>query len=227
MEQKNTIELKNLTVAYKDKVIYSDFNACFTEGVNVILGSSGCGKTTLLKAMLGLIPYTGSCILKKPAAVFSEPALSPVSVEKNVRMVMSEKNDELLFGVLERARIADKKDRCAETLSSGEKQRVALARAFAFQREIVLLDEPFSGLDFGVKKQLREVLSSLLENGVKTAVLVTHDIDEALILGDRIYFLSGSPCKMTLEAEINENRNDRRIDEGEYSALRRKLQALF
>ena len=236
------ITLKDLTVSYGDNVIYKDFNCQFDKGVNVVLGRSGSGKTTLLNAIANLVPYTGSCAVDNVAMVFQNPSLAPVSVHHNVQMVVDSRDfavpnqtqkqaqqsfQQWIDEVLKLAQIDHLKDKRATKLSGGEQQRVSIARAFAANRPVLLLDEPFNSLDFGIKRKLYLTLQTLLQKYDKTVVLVTHDVDEALLLADRIYLLRDRPCNLTHIADVTIPYDKRDEYSAEAIALRKQLQALL
>ena len=240
-KEKDMITLKDVTVSYGDNVIYKDFDFEFREGVNVVLGKSGSGKTTLLNVIANLVGYSGQCELDKVAMVFQAPSLAPVSVYNNVQMVTGTKSKQAqtqrkqlqqnnrlwIEEVLKLAQIYELKDKRATLLSGGEQQRVSFARAFAANRPVLLLDEPFSSLDYGVKRKLYATLGNLLANYNKTVVLVTHDIDEALALADRVYLLQGRPGTLTEVANIPPPRNQRDEYSEQTIALRKQLQQLL
>ena len=222
------IKLTNVTVSYGDNTIYKDFNFEFQRGVNVVLGQSGSGKTTLLNVIANLVSYGGQCDTDKVSIVFQTPSLAPVSVQNNVEMVVNGKNSrELAQEVLRLAQIDHLKDKRATLLSGGEQQRVALARAFAANRPVLLMDEPFHSLDYGVKQKLYQTLNTLLQKYDKTVLLVTHDIDEALLLADRIYLLKDKPATLTLSAEIVTPREERDEYSEQAITLRKQLQQLL
>lgn len=223
------ITLNNISVKYGDNVVYNNFNFSFPAGVNVIVGKSGCGKTTLVNVLANLVEYAGTCQTQGDVAVvFQEPCLAPVSVKRNIDLVLPKKYQaQQVEQILELAQIAHKKDVNAQNLSGGEQQRVALARAFAVNRPVLLMDEPFEGLDYGTKKQLQTVLGNMLQHSEKTALLVTHDIDEALALADRIYLLRDKPCQLDLVAEIDIPRNERDEFAAATLRLKAKLQQLL
>ena len=227
MSQNGEIILRNVGLSYGKEIIYENFNAVFPQGVNVILGRSGSGKTTLLNIISGLISHSGECVSDKAAVVFSEPALAPVSVENNVRMVLKKADCNAVDEALKLARIEDKRKQNALTLSDGEKQRVALARAFASKRKVLLLDEPFARLDYGVKRRLHDTLIDYLQTSAATVVMVTHDVDEALTLADRIYFFFFFPCCLTEAASLSAPPSKRDIYGAEYEALRKQVLNLF
>lgn len=223
------IDLSNVTVKYGDNVVYKDFNFRFEEGLNVVLGISGCGKTTMLNVVADLVEYTGVCNIDGQAAVvFQAPALAPVSVWKNVDMVLPKGgNARDIEEALALTGLLDKRSRLAHSLSGGEKQRLSLAMAFASGRNVWLMDEPFSNLDYGTKLQLRAVLDNLLQIAHKTVLFVTHDIDDAIALADRIYLLQGRPAVLTHIAEILTPRNKRMDTDVESLQIKAQLQQLL
>ena len=177
--------------SYETKRIFSDFAFEFADGeVTCVLGASGVGKTTLLNILAGLTPFEGEVvgIRKKVWYIFQEPRLLPnLSVEENLRFALGEhvRIEEMLekVGLLEHAR------KRPSQLSGGEKQRVAVARAFLSGADLLLLDEPFSSLDTALRLRLWELFASLWLEKKPTAVLVTHDLEEAWSLAHRIVVL--------------------------------------
>lgn len=225
------VTLKNVSVSYGSNVIYHNFSATFRGGkLHAVLGCSGCGKTTLLNVVAGLVSFDGECVCGKTSYVFQEPRLAPVSVLKNVQMVMSHdgcvpQNDvKRAVGVLSDAEIGAQRHRKATTLSGGEQQRVAIARAFACCSDVLLLDEPFKSLDLKVKRRLYSTLTKLLEGNPKTTLFVTHDVDEALALADYVYIARGNPVNLQLVATISQPRGCRDLYSDEMLSLRRKLE---
>ena len=222
------ITLNNITVSYGDNVIYDDFSFEFGAGLNVVLGKSGSGKTTLLNVIANLVQYDGECNSDKVAIVFQSPYLSPISVAKNVEMVIWGDNfKQIVDEVLQISQIDHLRNSKATVLSGGEQQRVSLARAFASNRPVLLLDEPFQSLDYGIKRKLHQTLNDLLKNYSKTVVLVTHDIDEAIALADKIYLLEGRPSTLREVASISTPREERDEYSDESIALRKTLQQLL
>ena len=221
------IKLRNISVKYGENVIYNDFSFVFCDGVNVILGKSGSGKTTLLNVIANLVEHEGECDAHKVAIVFQTPCLSPTSVKNNVKLVVDGANDSKIDDVLRIAQIYDSRDKKATHLSGGEQQRVSLAMAFASDAPVLLLDEPFKSLDYGTRNKLYETLTNLLATFNKTVLLVTHDVDDALALADRIYLLQDRPCTLTQVAEITTPRNQRVEYSDEALVLRKELQNLL
>lgn len=228
-ESEQVIELSKVTVKYGDNVVYKDFCFRFEEGVNVVLGRSGCGKTTLLNVVADLVEYTGACNKDGLAAVvFQAPALAPVSVWKNVDLVLPKGgNARDVESALALVGLLDKRNQLALNLSGGEKQRLSLAMAFASGRNVWLMDEPFSNLDYGTKVQLRTVLDNLLQISPKTVLFVTHDIDDAIALADKIYILQDRPATLTMLTEIQTPRNARKDTDAQSLQIKMQLQQLL
>jgi NitT/TauT family transport system ATP-binding protein len=167
-----------------------------------LLGPSGCGKTTTLRILLGLDKdFSGSFQLpeggtNRVAAVFQEPTLLPWrTVEQNVRLALpKELRGTDLDGLFDSLGLAGMRSLFPSELSLGLARRVALARAFAIEPAVLLLDEPFASLDGQTAERLRYLLLSVWSTRPTTALMVTHDLREALMLSDRIIVLSPRPA---------------------------------
>ena len=199
-----------------------------------MIGPNGSGKSTLLGALqLVLHPSRGSLLLdgepmdadpvgtrRRMAAAFQEPLLLSMSVQSNVELplrlrgVDRRRRRELAEHWLERFGIASLARRHARQLSGGEAQRVSLARAFASQPEVLLLDEPFAGVDAPTREGLLEDFAEIVSETRPTTVLVTHDRDEALRLGDHAALLIDGGLRQTgPPAEVFERPADRAVAE--------------
>ena len=199
-----TIEIQSLTLSYDENLILSNCNLRLTEGeILVILGASGCGKTTLLRAIAGFVkPDSGSIHLNGRSLVefqpeernigmlFQRPVLFPhKDVLGNILFAYRRKKDRNMEDVNQIMRdmgIYEMKNQPIETLSGGEAQRVVLARALLTNPELLLLDEPLSSLDLDVRRQLASEIRTTLKSKGIAAIHVTHDHEEAAIIGDRI-----------------------------------------
>ncbi len=193
------IDVKNLTKSYNDKTVIKDLNLSFRGGeTTVILGRSGVGKTTLLNCIAKTVSYSGEIIGVSDGVsyVFQEDRLiESMTVYDNLRFALSsqiakEKREDEILDALVSLDMKDKIFDFPSNLSGGEKKRVALCRAFLSPREVMLLDEPTNSLDFGLKYKTFELFYDLQRKYLKTAIYITHDIDEALYVGDRIVVLS-------------------------------------
>ncbi len=192
--------IKNLCVSYGQNAVYTDFNLQTDDKmITCILGESGCGKTTLLNAVAALIPYTGEISPVKISYVFQSPRLVPnLTVLGNLTLIGAQPNE--AKAMLESVGLGEKLNAYPNTLSGGERQRVALSRAFLYPAELILMDEPFSSLDLKTKLAAMDLYKTLQEKSGIGAIFVTHDIDEALYLSDRIIVLN----KGSISADFND-----------------------
>jgi sulfonate transport system ATP-binding protein len=186
-----------------------------------VVGGSGCGKSTLLRLAAGLdqttrgrIRLEGETIASPHPAVglvFQEPRLLPwLTVAQNVGFGLSdrprEEREQLVRDVLERVGLPEYADRWPRELSGGQAQRVAIARALAPKPKVLLLDEPFSALDAFTRASLQEHLLDLWRAFRPTLVLVTHDVEEAAFLADRVLVMRPQPGRFVAEIELGLSR---------------------
>lgn len=173
--------------------------------ITVILGRSGCGKTTLLKLLAGLdSPDTGEICMEetwKRVMLFQEPRLMPwLTAEENVLMGIHEKisatrKQEQARKLLAQVQLSGFEKFYPNQLSAGMQQRVALARALATQADLILMDEPFAALDYFTRDSMQQLLLELQSIYQRTIAFVTHQVDEAAVLGKRVLLLqSGRIC---------------------------------
>jgi ABC-type nitrate/sulfonate/bicarbonate transport system ATPase subunit len=175
--------------------------------VVALVGPSGCGKTTLLRIIAGLDgDYLGTVRLPEHCRlgmVFQEPRLLPWrSVEANVRLAAPEATDATLDALFQTLGLAAHRGHYPGELSLGLARRVALARAFAVNPDLLVLDEPFVSLDAALAQRLRSELVELVRSRPVTTLLVTHDVEEAIGLADRLLVLSGSPARIVATVPI-------------------------
>ncbi len=169
--------------------------------VGALVGPSGCGKTTMLRIIAGLeADFTGT--IGRPAGgrlgmVFQEPRLLPWrTVDDNVRLVAPDIGEAALASLFTALELTAHRSHFPGELSLGLARRVALARAFAIEPDLLLLDEPFVSLDDALATKLREELATLVQGRAITTLLVTHDLDEAIGLADRVFLLSPRPARI-------------------------------
>jgi NitT/TauT family transport system ATP-binding protein len=185
-----------------------------------ILGPSGCGKSTLLELCAGLEPMSGGEILiggeqvtgpnPKAVMVFQEHSLFPwLTVEKNIVFGLKAKgihqDERWRRGreVLERVKLVKYARHYPHQLSGGMKQRVAIARALVGEPEFILMDEPFAALDFQTRVLMQQFLLEVWSGFKSTILFVTHQIDEAVLLADRVIVMSAAPGRVLEEVKID------------------------
>lgn len=225
-----SLEVSHLRIDFGPKTIIHDFSFSLQKGeIASLLGPSGCGKTTLLRAIAGLIaPVAGTVRLDSQLVGLSSVHLPPhkrsigyvpqqgalfphLSVGKNISFGLSKK----VYSAAEINRITDEMlelismgefvDAMPSELSGGQLTRVSLARALAIKPKMVLLDEPFSALDAHLRNVLREDVVSLLRTLKATAILVTHDREEALVSSDKVLLMrSGDLAQFGSPEEVYE-----------------------
>ncbi|WP_418280875.1 ABC transporter ATP-binding protein [Halorubrum sp. DTA98] len=227
------IEARDLTKRYDETLVFEGLDLTVEPGeVVCLLGPSGCGKTTLLHLLAGLEapsdgrieiggePVTGPDY--RWGVVFQDPLLYPwLSVRENVeigpRLRGSEPDDEHVAALIELVGLDGFADADTQSLSGGMAQRTSLARTLANDPKVLLLDEPFSALDQLTKMQLQDELLRIVEELGVTAVFVTHDIDEAVYLGDRVAVMGTIPdgiCHVeSIASETRSRDNETFLDE--------------
>jgi len=186
--------------------------------VAALVGPSGCGKTTLLRIIAGLDrDFEGEVALPAHGTlgmVFQEPRLLPWrTVEQNVRLAAPQARATALDALFETLGLSAHRSHYPGELSLGLARRVALARAFAVEPDLLLLDEPFVSLDGALAARLREELAGLVNGRHITTLLVTHDVDEAIALADRLLLLSASPTRVIAELPVARPRGTRTAEE--------------
>ena len=182
--------------------------------VGVLVGPSGCGKSTMLRILAGLDhDFQGN--VSRPAGarigfVFQEPRLLPWrSVEENVRLVAPRAHESKLAALFEVLELNAHRNHFPGELSLGLARRVALARAFAVEPDFLILDEPLASLDAALAARLRDQIAMLVDDRSMITLLVTHDVDDAVRLGDRLFLLSSRPARILDEVPIPTPRRER------------------
>lgn len=200
------IEINNIKKIYSDLEVFRDFSLSLPERkISCILGPSGCGKTTLLNMIGGIttqdkgtIDFSNQQII---SYIFQEPRLLPwKTVRENIEFVVKDLYDKdplkNIDQYIKMVGLDAFKDYYPSALSGGMKQRVSIARAFIYPSDIILMDEPLKTLDPRLKLNLMKIFLRIWQYDKRTVVFVTHDVDEALILGEKIFIFSNPPVKL-------------------------------
>lgn len=204
------IQLENIQKKYQDQVILDRLQMTFEDHtITAILGPSGCGKTTLLKIAAGLITADTGVISgmedKVPGFLFQEPRLLPwTNAVKNLEFVLPQTMDKqdksrLCNEMLDAVGLAGYQNHYPSQLSGGMSQRLSIARAFIIQSDILFMDEPFQSLDIKRREQVFGLFRELWLKHRPTVLMVTHDVQEALLLSDKMYILSDKPTRILKE----------------------------
>lgn len=242
------IEIKDVSFDYVEKknrfAALKNINIDIREGEFVcILGSSGCGKSTLLGLLSGLHKVKSGKILvdgnviKGPgidrAVVFQQYSLFPwqtvkgnvlFGIKQSGRKYTRKQREALAEKYIENVGLTGAKDRYPSQLSGGMRQRVAVARALSLESGILLMDEPFGAVDPKLRLELQELVSRLCVENKKTVVFITHDLDEAILLADRIVLMEPGKIRNILKVNLPHPRvRDEILKSDEYERLYRQL----
>ncbi|MQY07816.1 ABC transporter ATP-binding protein [Actinomadura macrotermitis] len=217
------LEINALTHSYGDHTVLSDMNLEVAEGELVsIVGPSGCGKSTLLRCIAGLIAPTGGKVVLNGTPVdgvpddlavvfqdYSRSLLPWLTVRDNVALPLKRRGgtraerrasaEEALKSV----GLADAGRKYPWQLSGGMQQRVSIARALAYRPSLLLMDEPFGSVDAQTREDLEDLVLQVHRDGGMTILLVTHDIDESVYLGDRVVVLGRNPGRIRAEIAVD------------------------
>jgi len=230
---KVSLNIKNVSKKYvqphtnRVHTVLENINIEILEGeIVTILGKSGCGKSTLLNLIAGFEnSYGGEILLNgKPVRdisperimMFQESALFPwltayqnIEIALKLAKVPKTQREEIVMHYLEIVGLSDYSHSYIHQLSGGMKQRVALARALSLNPKVLLMDEPFAALDITIKQSLYKELLDLHKQTRKTILFVTHNINEAVLLGDRVIVMSPQICGIKNEYVIDIPKNER------------------
>ncbi len=219
------LEIDNALLRYGNKkgdgvVALEDISLSVEDGeLSVIVGPSGCGKSSLLRLVAGLVDATAGSIRldgeevtkpgKERGMVFQSYTLFPwLTVQANVEFgpriakMPAKERDDVARHFINEVGLTGFEKSYPKQLSGGMMQRVALARALANDPEVLLMDEPFGALDAQTRSLMQELLLTIWEHSKKTVLFITHDIDEAIFLGDRVYVMTARPGRIKKEIDI-------------------------
>ncbi len=243
-EKKITVKVENLNVNYGENTILNDLSFSIKENeFFVLVGKSGSGKTTLLKSISGLLDYNGRIVTNgELRLVFQDDRLLPwLKVSQNIKLgipvynnnhidrdhKLSEETKEKIVQVSEHLEIEDLLRKYPDQISGGEKQRVSIARAFISEPQIVLMDEPFKSLDIFTKENIYDWLLNFWRKLGSSIIYVTHDLEEALFLGDRVALLQDGQIIKSIEVPFDRPRNKNIKYSDKFTEYRKMLAASF
>lgn len=218
-----SLEVKNVSFSYDGKEnVIEDINIKLNENELVcLLGVSGCGKTTLFNVISGLNKPNGGQVILDGVDITGQPGKISYMLQKDLLLPYRTIEDNVALPLIikgEKKKVARQKvgkyfaefglegteKKYPSELSGGMRQRAALLRTYMFSNGVALLDEPFSALDALTKSDIHRWYLDVMEKIKLSTLFITHDIDEAVLLSDRIYLLSGKPGKITNEIVIDE-----------------------
>jgi NitT/TauT family transport system ATP-binding protein len=241
------IHFQGVRLSFSGEVIYDSIDFEVRRGEFVcLLGPSGCGKSTSLRLIGDLLSADGGQIAvdgrppseawQEVAFVFQSPRLAPwrnalenvlLGVELRLGREEARRRTALARDLLALVGLANSAHKYPSMLSGGERQRVAIARALAVEPDIVLMDEPFSALDPNTRRRLRQEIERIWQQTGRTVLFVTHDIEEALVLADRIVLLSNKPTRVLEDIAIDAPRPRHPSTHPGLIALRERLTRRF
>ncbi len=216
------LKVENISKSFDGKKIIEDINVCLAEGETVsLLGVSGSGKTTLFNIISGIMPPDAGDVYLNGECITSEPGHISYMLQKDLLFEHKKIIDNVslplvLRGISKKEARAEAKkhmeffglsgtqNKYPEALSGGMRQRAALLRTYLCGGKVALLDEPFSAVDTITKSELHRWYLNISKSLGISTLLITHDIDEAILLSDRICILSGNPARITDEICVNE-----------------------
>lgn len=228
------LKISNLNKKYDGVTVYSDFSLSIPRGlITCILGPSGCGKTTLLNIIGGITQPDGGTLSGFEGTImsyiFQDPRLLPwKTIRGNIELVIDRKiaageRRHQADNLIRLVGLDDFADHYPAQLSGGMRQRVSIARAFACPSDIILMDEPLKGLDIALKHNMIRWFTRLWTADRRTVIFVTHDVDEALMLGEEIFVMSSPPVHITTHISFDTPLDQRDSESAEYNKLKQKL----
>ena len=197
------------------------------EEIVCIVGPSGCGKSTLLNIVSGLIEPSGGKVInnsRNTSYVFQEDRLLPwKDVYQNIHIVNKKSSRASCMELIEKVGLKGFEGFYPAELSGGMRQRCSIARAFNYEADLLLMDEPFKSLDYNLRIGMIHYLLTLWNNTQKTILFVTHEIDEALLLGDRIILLSNRPTRVNKEFHLGKLKEKRSLTDSDLVETRSEI----
>jgi len=229
------LKLNNISISFNENKLFDNFSYEFPSNkITAILGPSGCGKTTLLRIISNLLkPDSGEVIKDENenfSYIFQEPRLLPWKTAiQNCDLILKNaiqdplKRKLIINKYLEIVKMSEYAGMFPAQLSGGMKQRISLVRAFAYPSSILLMDEPFQAIDLKLKLDLVKDFNKIWIEDKRTTLFVTHDIHEALILGDKILIIKNRPAEIVTELTNIENHDERTLSNPDIINLEKSI----
>lgn len=214
---------------YNSHKVFNDFSLDIKRGeIFGLLGPSGCGKSTLLNIISNTLDIDEGIILnssKKTSYVFQENRLLPwKTLYENISIVNEQNPKEDVLKIIDSMGLYKFKDNYPHELSGGMKKRCSIGRAFNYDADLMLMDEPFKSLDYKLKIDMIKSLLKLWDKNKLSIVFVTHEIEEALLLCDRVAVLSKDSSNKILNIfKIDEKRSDRKLNDKYLTDMRNEI----
>lgn len=226
------LDIENLKKEYNGLPVIQDLSLHVGDHeIVAIVGPSGCGKSTLLNLIAGIVKgYEGKIAnhASKTGYVFQEDRILPwLTVYDNIRIVGDGENRERIKNLIAQMKLTGFEHYYPGQLSGGMRQRCGIARAFYFGSELLLMDEPFKSLDYHLRMELLAALVELWEREQTSVIFVTHDIEEALMIADRILVLKSRPARIVREVRLPRTPGLREADCKELMELKAELLRLI
>ena len=246
-QHNNVLRVEQVTKEYNHKNIIEGIDIHLNQGEFVsILGPSGCGKSTLFNVIAGLLEPEHGKVFVNDVDVTGKTGIVSYMYQKDLLLpwrdvidngilpleIRGMKKDEARKKVIEMLPVFGLQDhggKYPNQLSGGMKQRVSLLRTYMFSKEIMLLDEPFGGLDAITRLKMQKYLLEILKNIHGSVLFITHDIDEAIFLSNRIYIINGFPAHIVEELRVPVKSSDTQdaMDTNEFRELRARILKLL
>lgn len=222
------LKVSNVQKIFNDNCVLKDFSLeVHKEEIVCIIGPSGCGKSTLLNIISGILkPSEGEVVNNsfKTSYVFQEDRLLPwKNVYDNIRIVNEDSTKEKCLKLIEKVGLKGFEKYYPSELSGGMRQRCSIARAFNYEADLLLMDEPFKSLDYNLRLNMIQHLLKIWESTKKSIAFVTHEIDEALLLGDQIVVLSNRPTKVIRRFDIKIQQKERHLKNFHLTKVRNEI----
>ena len=228
------LNIEKLNKSFENKKVLNDISFTLKKGhVNCFLGPSGCGKSTLLRILAGLETVDKGDVeinSRQNSFIFQDHRLLPwLTAFENIELVLKTKiknkkeRIEIVKDTLDSVNLNEYGDYYPDKLSGGMKQRVAIARALAVKPQLILMDEPFSKLDFPLRIDLINLLNHIFENENMSGIFVTHDTREAVLLGDKVMVMAENPGEIKNIIEIDIPKKERALGTPEIFEINQEL----